>query len=351
LAGFFRDCGRIFRIPQAPGCLAGAAAARSLVTGIIVAAVGVAIAGHDVDVYDLLAVGAWVLGGIAFGCLLAALPPPPTRVLGVVPFGVTGLAIGLIIAAAAGGLGPTLSVWLGVMIGLIHVPLAATYQAALPADARGNGTALYAFTECVLIAATAFGMNYLGQAGLLSPSGQLWLIAVIAIVAVPLSFWMLLRQAVELVVELAVWPMYRIRAVGPGIDDFPSRGPLLVVANHSSWLDPVWVAKALLRWVIPMMTSVFYDLPVLRRLMKLGGVIRVQASRFRREVPEIAEAVAALDRGECVLLFPEGWMRRRDDQPVKQFGQGIARLLKERPQTPVLVCWIEGGWGSFFSWR
>ena len=24
--------------------------------------------------------------------------------------------------------------------------------------------------------------------------------------------------------------------------------------------------------------------------------------------------------------------------------------MKERPDTPVVVCWIEGGWGSYFSY-
>src|SRR5262249_29838387 len=33
------------------------------------------------------------------------------------------------------------------------------------------------------------------------------------------------------------------------------------------------------------------------------------------------------------------------------FGQGVWRILKEVPQTPVVVCWIEGGWGSFLSYH
>jgi hypothetical protein len=33
------------------------------------------------------------------------------------------------------------------------------------------------------------------------------------------------------------------------------------------------------------------------------------------------------------------------------FGQGVWHILRELPQTPVVVCWIEGGWGSFASYR
>jgi hypothetical protein len=32
------------------------------------------------------------------------------------------------------------------------------------------------------------------------------------------------------------------------------------------------------------------------------------------------------------------------------FGQGVSRILQARPETPVVVCWIEGGWGSFTSY-
>ena len=74
------------------------------------------------------------------------------------------------------------------------------------------------------------------------------------------------------------------------------------------------------------------------------------AATYRREAPELREAVAALDRGECVLIFPEGYMRRRVERPLRQFGQGVWHILRERPQTPVVVCWIEGGWGSYTSY-
>src|SRR5262249_31061853 len=96
----------------------------------------------------------------------------------------------------------------------------------------------------------------------------------------------------------------------------------------------------------------FYDLPVLRWIMRrLVHAIRVQANKLNRDPPEIDEAVAALDRGQCIVVFPEGFMRRRDEAPLRQFGQGIRRILTRRPQTPVVVCWIEGGWGSYFSYK
>ena len=51
-----------------------------------------------------------------------------------------------------------------------------------------------------------------------------------------------------------------------------------------------------------------------------------------------------------MVLFPEGSLRRDEARPLRQFGQGVWHILAQRPQTPVVVCWIEGGWGSFCSY-
>jgi 1-acyl-sn-glycerol-3-phosphate acyltransferase len=175
---------------------------------------------------------------------------------------------------------------------------------------------------------------------------------VVAGLATLLAAFRLYRPALEGTVELLLWPMYRVRAVGPGVVHLPARGPCLVIGNHAAWFDPLFLAKVLPMPTTPMMTSKFYDLPVLSWLMRrVIGTIRVPDVRFRHEAPELKEAVAALDRGECVVLFPEGYLRRKEEQPLRRFGRGIWAILAERPHTPVFACWIEGNWGSFFSHR
>jgi len=161
----------------------------------------------------------------------------------------------------------------------------------------------------------------------------------------------LFRPAFELAVEPLLGVMYRVRAAGPGVGAIPVAGPCLVVANHSCWFDPFFLAKVLPRPVTPMMTARFYDRPVLRWLMRrVIHAIRVPEAAFRHDAPELAEAVAALDRGACVVIFPEGYLRRTEDRPLRRFGRGAWRILAARPDTPVVTCWIEGGWGSFTSY-
>src|SRR5262249_13935442 len=136
--------------------------------------------------------------------------------------------------------------------------------------------------------------------------------------------------------EFFFLPMYRIRAHGPGVGLIPARGPVLIIGNHSSYADPFWLGKVVPRALTPMMTSVYFDLPVIRWLMvRVVHGIRVEATHFRREAPELKDAIGVLRRGGCLLIFPEARLRRTEGQLLRQFGQGVWRVLHACPQTPV----------------
>lgn len=349
--GFFADCRAIWNEREARICLFGLSGLRGLITGMTGALLPRVFAGDGLDLSDSARIAGWVAGGMALGSLLAGLQKHPRRVLGLVPWGGIGLTAGLMWAASGDIPGDALCAFFGIMAGLVNVPLAATYQAALPPDARGNGMAIRNMTDYLFTAATAVTLFVLARQGGSSATAQLWLLAGIAAGATFASWWIFCREVVEQLIEGLFAVMYRFRAAGPGLDQFPLRGPVLIVANHSGYGDPMWLAKVLPRTIIPMMTSIFFDHPLLRWCMVyLADAIRVEHSGFRREVPELQTAIGRLDQGQCLVIFPEGRLRRTEDQPLKLFGQGVWHILSQRPHTPVVVCWIEGGWGSFFSY-
>ena len=130
----------------------------------------------------------------------------------------------------------------------------------------------------------------------------------------------------------------------------PIVGPCLVIANHGSWPDPVFLGMALPRPMTAIMTQRFYDIWLLRPILKyIFRAIVVPETPIRRETPELEQAVAALNRGEMVVIYPEGYLRRKEEQPLKRFGQGVWRILQACPDVPVVPCWIDGSWGSKFS--
>jgi 1-acyl-sn-glycerol-3-phosphate acyltransferase len=349
---FFKDCRRVATDAETRGSLIGLAC----FMGLILAGSGAMVARvlNDDSVgagmnraQNIILVGI----GVAVGSMLASFQGHPRRSLGLIPFGAVGLLISL--AWAALSRDPRWAcLMMGIMAALANVPLRAAYQAALPADARGNGLAVsntVNYLVTVVLALVLIGLVHLHV--LSTPAAQLWFLAALCAGGALAAWWVWHRESLEWVAELVLWPMYAIRGHGPGLAGTPTRGPLLIVANHSAWCDPFWISKVVPRRMIPLMTSLFYDKPVLRWLMtRVVHAIRVPAISFRREAPELQDAIAALDRGECVLIFPEGMIRRKEEELIHHFGQGVWRILRHRPHTPVLVCWIEGGWKSYTSY-
>ncbi|HEV3204848.1 MAG TPA: MFS transporter [Gemmataceae bacterium] len=356
IGGFFQDWGRIWRKPEARGPLLAWAAFRGLVAAITGALVAIILkpsgdTGQREFFFAVLGIAVWVLLGAAVGSLLAGFQGHPRRSLGIVPFAATGLLAILVWTAATSFPGWKLCFLVGIFGGMINVPLYSAFQDALPADARGNGMAILNMAGNLCMGVMALMIGGLAGFQILSPTGQMFLVAGLTTVGMLVAWKILYRESIEQVMEIILWPIYRMRGFGPGLASCPRTGPVLVVANHSSWFDPLFLAKVIPRRIIPMMTSVFFDLPVMKWLMvNVVHAIRVADSPYRREVPELQQAIAALDRGECVIIFPEGRLRRKPEQFLRKFGQGAWHILRERPHTPVVICWIEGGWGSYFSY-
>jgi 1-acyl-sn-glycerol-3-phosphate acyltransferase len=299
----------------------------------------------------LLNNAAWVLVGAVVGSVVVTVQKHPRRILGLVPAVLTALAA----MVAWAGHHPDAGRWplfaIGVLTGAVNVALTGASSEVLGARLAASGRALADAIACSIVAAALFFVIFRAGPEFEVTEAFWWWAAGAAALAAALAWWRLTRETLEVSMEIALWPLYRIHGHGPGAFSCLRRGPILVIANHSSYFDPLWLAKVLPRRVTPMMTSAFYDLPVLHWLMTaIVKAIRVEVSTFRREAPELKEGIAALDRGECLILFPEGMLRRKEEQPVRQFGQGVWHILKERPTTPVITCWIEGGWGSYFSY-
>ncbi|HMP01420.1 MAG TPA: lysophospholipid acyltransferase family protein [Gemmatales bacterium] len=160
------------------------------------------------------------------------------------------------------------------------------------------------------------------------------------------------RVALERMLEGVVWPLYRIQVVGPGAGRIPIHGPLLIIGNHTNMLDPLFLGKIVPRRMFPMMTSKYYDLPVLSFLMRyVVETIRVEDNRRKRETPEIDEAIMRLRQGHCVMIFPEGRLKRHEEPVMNYFAQGVWHILKAVPETTIVATWTDGAWGAYLSYR
>lgn len=114
-------------------------------------------------------------------------------------------------------------------------------------------------------------------------------------------------------------------------------GPVLVCANHSSFLDPIFVGFAVSNKypLYFMAKQELIDVPVLGWALKKIGVISVK--RDASDLGAIRSAIRLLKNGEKVMLFPEG-TRVKDGETITPKSGGIRIAAKVGAQVlPVHV--------------
>ena len=283
-----------------------------------------------------------VVAGIVAGAILPAVFCSPPRQEGWFPIaGITGLA-GFAILGIVGHLCWGSRLVFSMAVGMA---IAAARSTAMP---RGKVHPLPRLLRLggPFVIAIAITIMMDAVPTTVAPIAAVILLAVLTAA----SAWYLKRSFIELVIEIGLTPVYRIEAVGPGLSGLPEGEPVLLIANHTAYADPFWLGSIVRRRFYPMMTSTFYDLPVISFLMRdVVGAIRVPAVSHRKDAPELREAARLLEDSRCVLVFPEGTLRKVPEPVMRRFGRGVVKLLAEHPHTWVVPAWIEGAWGSYFS--
>jgi len=150
---------------------------------------------------------------------------------------------------------------------------------------------------------------------------------------VPVSHWLYhLTSALRPI----CWLYWRFRFLGA--EQVPKSGPALVVANHSSYLDPWYLCMLFPRKIRFLVTREWYfRSPAWEWYFSRHGTLPVQ------QTPEatlqlVRELLAA---GEVVGVFPEG--RISFDGRMQKFRSGIA-YMAARSGAPVIPIGIRGAY-------
>ena len=112
-------------------------------------------------------------------------------------------------------------------------------------------------------------------------------------------------------------------------------GPLIVVANHTSGVDPILIQAGhdhLIRWMMHRRMM----LPRYQRLWDFGRVIPVGADA--KDALAAREAIRALAANDIVGVFPEGGLER-PPRHLLPFQPGIGLIISKSraPVLPVVV--------------
>ena len=130
----------------------------------------------------------------------------------------------------------------------------------------------------------------------------------------------------------------RIQLTVHGLENFPARGPALVVINHLGDADIVVILSQLCTFdVDPLAASNLYDLPALRLAAEMYGVIWLHRGHPDRRALNCA--LESLRRGRFVTIAPEG---RESLAGGLERGLDGASFLAQRADVPIVPIAVTG---------
>ena len=146
------------------------------------------------------------------------------------------------------------------------------------------------------------------------------------------------RGAVRLLGRLVLPAAFRIDVVGR--ENFPRRGPLIVVGNHVAVMEGV-LMTVFTPWQVELLGA--RDIPherVTEIAIRVFGFIPVRRGHVDR--PALSKALEVLEQGGVIGIFPEGGIW---DAGAMRAQTGVA-WLSYRANTPVLPIGFSGTLGA-----
>jgi 1-acyl-sn-glycerol-3-phosphate acyltransferase len=131
-----------------------------------------------------------------------------------------------------------------------------------------------------------------------------------------------------------------------GREHLPLQGPAIIVANHNSHLDALALMSLFPQSAIPRTHPVAAaDYFCTSRWLKwlaedLVGIIPIERQVGRSAGNLFTPLLNVLEENAILILFPEG--TRGEPESLGKLKNGIAHILSERPEVPVIPVFFYG---------
>ena len=127
---------------------------------------------------------------------------------------------------------------------------------------------------------------------------------------------------------------FRLKVTGQ--ENIPQNGPFIIVANHSSLLDPIILGISIKPKIIFVAAAYLFEIGWLGYLLRKANSIPVQREN---DIKAIKQSLKILRQGRVLGIFPEGGIdRQKNNLPVR----AGAAYLATKAGAPIVPVRIKG---------
>ncbi len=228
---------------------------------------------------------------------------------------------------------------IGVAGGVYSVPLYAIMQHRSPEDQRGRVISANNIMNAIFMVGGAIGAIAVESVD----SRPVVLLGVLAVANLAVSIymvWLLPESVLQTVLRWVLKVLFRVRV--RGLEHFPSSGPRLVIANHTSWLD-----AALLSAFLPEPPVFAVDTQIARIRWVRPFLKWTTAHAIDPSHPlSLKTLCSALEKGGLVAIFPEGRLSTTGGLMKVYDGAGF---IAHRSKASIVTVHIDGAHLSVFT--
>jgi len=222
---------------------------------------------------------------------------------------------------------------LGAGVAMEMAVVDASFQRAIPSHQLGRFVGLRAVVAnlAMIVAAPASGwvIDRLGSAALFGGVAAVAVVLLGGVLLTTLERWF--YPAFRWVFRQLAFAYFRLDV--QGLQHIPSEGPVILAANHPNVLDGFLLMLIAKRRVRFLMAEHMYTHPILAPIHKACGVIPVYHDTTNGGA--LRGAVAALQRGEVLGIYPEGTTVEGGRMTTIKKGVGILALRTGAPVVPI----------------
>ena len=233
---------------------------------------------------------------------------------------------------------------------LFLAPLNAWVQNRYPADKRGELQSAVNLQDClagivailviVVVSEISSSMN---GTGIDAIRFQAVVVALLCLVAALQALRYQAAECLRVLVLPIIRTIYRLRVIGG--ENIPAKGGVLLLPNHVTWADSFFISASCYRPVRFVMFDGFMSAKGVGWFARLFDTVPISSSRAKDAVRVVSDSLRA---GHVVCLFAEGELTRTGT--LQEIKRGF-ELMARRAEVPVLPVWVDGAWGSVFSFE